>query len=456
MKKTQALSLFALLFLLYNCQPASDIQHPTKVGQRFVTDFGEKDTLTVNAFLGANGMEYATYEEALLTKKGNESQLILIQNKEHKGASRWEDAVLVSSVESPSEATSPIHDNYEVNQLAALRVWYLLSNQRYDSLTTYLSPLVSINDLMLADVKPLIEVEGRLSWKLVQKKMSDHQVRYNLFAKQPQYYGDPERFPFLEIEMMVDNQASPNQIAALSTHLNDAIQEDVFHEEGVTPELLPQSILSSFNPKSLSNTLKRLTSEAKTQDDKALAEKTRKIHLALMDGHPIPEVDMTSYLESYGTDSGWVYETLLLTYAYNHVHQAPRTDEDLPYYLSYRLVDMIEAYQKAHSSSTFQPTFSNLPLASGSGSQSLAEMEREKATNLISHAKTAEAIDFLLGTKLREHQAPMLLFLRDAHTWTESLMVKVKSGEIQYSLVSKLHDGITTTLLYMIYPTPKN
>lgn len=69
--------------------------HPKRVNQKFITSFGNGDTLTVKSFFGETGIEYQTYEEAL--KNNGIDKMIIIKNVEHGGASEWKESYLLDS-----------------------------------------------------------------------------------------------------------------------------------------------------------------------------------------------------------------------------------------------------------------------------------------------------------------------------------------------------------------------
>lgn len=68
--------------------------HPTQAGQKVRTNFGT-EILTVAAFFGKSGHEYATAKEAYLKNPGTKKGMICIKNVEYGGAMLQKDCEIL-------------------------------------------------------------------------------------------------------------------------------------------------------------------------------------------------------------------------------------------------------------------------------------------------------------------------------------------------------------------------
>ncbi|WP_020571480.1 hypothetical protein [Neolewinella persica] len=116
------LQLLVFTFLVFSCNSKSSEDfkesdsftkeekesiHPIRVNQQFITSFNEGDTLTVKSFFGDSGVEYPTYEEALVN---SDDKSIIIKNVEYGGATEWKRSYLVGST-NLKEVLPPLQEN---------------------------------------------------------------------------------------------------------------------------------------------------------------------------------------------------------------------------------------------------------------------------------------------------------------------------------------------------------
>jgi len=207
--------------------------HPKRVNQKFITSFGDGDTLTVKSFHGGTGVEYPTYEEA--EWKNGDDKMLLIKNVEHGGASEWKESYLVGN-NILEEEFSPLHENYKLNQTLLKSVWESIKNKDFQKLIEKGSSKNLIKLETLEEIGKLVDSKPKVSWKLNMKRIDKELVKYNLFAYPPRFYGDPVFPPFLEIETSVDNSKDPNKLNSFNVKLEDEIDLDKIEEIGINPK----------------------------------------------------------------------------------------------------------------------------------------------------------------------------------------------------------------------------